>query len=253
MAAILVVAVIAAVALVRHARAPRLTAELRGRALAERLGCFACHGPGGTGGVANPLSDEKEVPAWDGGTAMMYVESEKEIREWIRDGRPRRLASRDGGGPGAAGETDFIAALPLRMPAFGDLLSEPELDDLVAFYKAVADYGPMPERARRGYRAAKRLGCFGCHGPGGLVGASNPRAFKGYIPPWRGDDFAELVKNEDELRAWIRAGRIERLEQNPLARYFTRRQVIEMPAYGDVLSESDLEALVAYIDWVSSR
>jgi len=241
--AILAVVAVAAVALVRHVRAPRLTAELRGRALAEQYGCFACHGPGGTGGVANPLSDEKEVPAWDGGTAMMYVESEDEIREWIRDGIPRRLASREVG--------DSSAALPLRMPAFGDLLNDRELDDLVAYYKAVADYGPMPQDAREGYRAAKRLGCFGCHGPGGRVGASNPRAFKGYIPPWRGDDFAELVKNEDELRAWIRDGRIDRLERNALARYFTRRQVIEMPAYREVVTDEELDALVVYIDWVS--
>jgi len=252
-AAILVVAVIAAVALARHLREPRLTPELRGQQLAARLGCFGCHGPGGTGGVANPLSDEKEVPAWDGGTAMMYVESEEEIREWIWDGRPRRLAQRDGGRGVGAGEPDSLPTLPLRMPAYSDVLSERELGDLVAYYKAVADYGPMPQDARAGYRAAQRLGCFGCHGPGGLLGASNPRAFKGYIPPWRGGDFAELVKDDDELRAWILDGRIERFEKNPLARHFTRRQLVGMPAYRDVLAEGELDALVAYIDRVSSR
>jgi len=252
-AAILVVAVIAAVALVRHLRAPRLTPELRGHQLAQRLGCFACHGPGGTGGIPNPGSDENEIPAWDGGTAMMYVESEQEIQEWILGGAPRRLAQREGGRKGEEGETDSAAALPLRMPAYRDLVSGRDLDDLVAYYKAVADYGEMPQDAREGYRAARRLGCFGCHGPGGLVGASNPRAFKGYIPPWRGGDFHELVRNEAELRAWIRDGSIPRLERSRAARFFTQREIIRMPAYRSVLAAGELDALVAYVDWVSSR
>jgi hypothetical protein len=58
-------------------RKPRLTPALRGAQLAEELGCFACHGLRGTGGIPNPGSEEEEVPAWDGGTAMMYVKNEQ--------------------------------------------------------------------------------------------------------------------------------------------------------------------------------
>ena len=74
-----------------YVRRPRLTPALRGYDVAAKLGCFACHGPGGMGGVSNPGSDEDHVPAWDGGNAMMYVQHEREIREWILDGHPKRL------------------------------------------------------------------------------------------------------------------------------------------------------------------
>lgn len=237
-----VAAVVAALAYL-YLRRPHLTPELRGERLARELGCVGCHGPGGTGGTPNPGSDEQEVPAWDGGTSMMYVETESEIREWILYGQPRRLSERP------PNEDDHEHAL-LDMPAFEEIISEKELEDLVAYYKAVAVFNPMPQEIREGYRAAEAHGCFGCHGPGGLVGTSNPRSFKGYIPPWRGPDFGELVRSEDELREWILDGNIARLESNPFARFFTDRQIVQMPAYEGRLSESQLESIVDYIQWL---
>ena len=100
---------------------------------------------------------------------------------------------------------------------------------------------------------ASRVGCFGCHGPGGRVGKRNPRSFKGYIPPWRGRDFNELVRDDEELRRWILDGKIDRLESNPLARYFTGRQVIQMPAYRDILNDEEVEALITYIHWLQNQ
>lgn len=227
-------------------RSPRLTPELRGHDLAIELGCVACHGPGGTGGVANPGSEEKEVPSWDGGTAMMYVKNDQEIREWILDGVPKRLREEH-----EHEHEHGPHALPFHMPAFRGRIDDGQLDDLVAYYKVVANYRDMPADARTGYDVARHNGCFGCHGPGGLVGANNPRAFKGYIPPWRGGDFHDLVRGDDELRHWIRDGHIERLESNPVARWFTRRQIIQMPAYGDTLSDGEVSSLVDYIHWLN--
>lgn len=254
-----------------YVRQPELTAELRGYALAEQLGCHGCHGPRGTGGVSNPGSRDGDVPAWDGGTAMMFVRNDDEIREWIMDGKPWRLALRDSldarrraaeakrirdsfpkpGDVALRPKPDAPAELPLAMPAYRDVIDEAQLEDLVAYYKAVADFGEMPDDARRGYRAANALGCFGCHGPGGLIGVENPRSFKGYIPPWRGSDYEELVKNEDELRAWILDGGIARLTENRAARFFTRRQVIRMPAYRGVMADSTLADIERYIGWLS--
>lgn len=37
-----------------------------GKQIAAQEGCFACHGPEGKGGVENPGSKDKVVPAWDG-------------------------------------------------------------------------------------------------------------------------------------------------------------------------------------------
>jgi mono/diheme cytochrome c family protein len=251
-----------------YLRAPQLTPELRGYELAERLGCHGCHGPRGTGGVPNPGADESTVPAWDGGTAMMYVMNEDEIREWILDGRPWRLAMQDSLDARRAdrdsafprpGEVNLRprplapVGLPVRMPAFRGVITERELEDLVAYYKAVAAFDEMPEHARAGYRAARDLGCFGCHGPGGLLGARNPRSFKGYIPPWRGEDFNELVHDDDELRTWILDGSIPRLSENRAARWFMTRQVVGMPAYRGVAADSVLTAIVDYIHWLSKR
>ena len=249
-----------------YVRAPRLTPELRGYELAERLGCHGCHGPRGTGGVPNPRADDGEIPAWDGGNAMMYVKNESEIREWILDGRPWRLTMRDSLAARSAerdsafpkpGEVNLRPRplarieLPVRMPAFRGVVTERELTDLVAYYKAVAVFGEMPDSVHAGYRAARELGCFGCHGPGGLVGARNPRSFKGYIPPWRGNDFRELVQDDDELRTWILDGSIPRLTENRVARWFMTRQVVGMPAYRGVAADSSLASIVGYIRWLS--
>ena len=62
----------------------------RGYEVADRNGCFSCHGPGGIKGMANPGHAEEEVPPWSGGLMTMYAENEGEIREWILDGLPRR-------------------------------------------------------------------------------------------------------------------------------------------------------------------
>lgn len=249
-----------------YARAPRLTPELRGYELAERLGCHGCHGPRGTGGVPNPGVTEGEIPAWDGGNAMMYIRNEKEIREWILDGRPWRLALRDSLEARHAGEDSSFpkpgqpdlrprplapVRLPLRMPAFRDVIDEQQLLDLIAYYKAVAVYGEMPDDVREGYRAARGLGCFGCHGPGGLVGTRNPRSFKGYIPSWRGDDFQELVHDDTELHTWILEGAIPRLTENRAARWFMSRQVVKMPAYSGVAADSTVADITRYIRWLS--
>lgn len=252
MPATLLLGVVAAV-FVGQVRRPQLTPELRGFALAQKLGCFACHGPDGTGGTPNPGSDEEAVPAWDGGNVMMYVESEQEIREWILEGQPRRLAKTEASSHGDGNDRGHSGGALVHMPAYAGVVSASELEDLVAYYKVVAGFEPVGSAVRSGYRVASRSGCFGCHGPRGLVGRKNPRSFKGYIPPWRGADYRELVKNDAELRQWIMKGRVARLETNPIARLFTGRQIIQMPAYEDRLTADELDDLVAYIGWLQER
>ena len=240
-----------------YVRTPRATDETAGYALADKLGCHGCHGPRGVGGTPNPGSKETEIPSWDGGTPMMYAESEAELREWILDGVPRRIAAgREASGDSDGHDREHHAATeanapPVRMPAYRHVIDEDQVDLLVSYVKAVALWEPISEAALRGRRAAARLGCFGCHGPGGMIGVANPMSFKGYIPPWRGKDFAELVRDEEELRSWILDGGIARFESNPIARMFTRRQVIQMPAYRSVVSGEELDDIVTYIQELS--
>ena len=221
---------------------PRSTAATRGAALAADLGCLSCHGPGGTGGVPNPRSRDNEVPAWDGGVAMMYVESEDEIREWILDGAPRRLREAD----------DWPPPGLVQMPADRGRIDERELLDLIAYFKAIAAFERWPEdgRVREGWLVARRHGCFGCHGAGGRLALPNPGSLKGVIPPWDGEDFAELVRDDAELEEWILDGDSARVREHPIARRFLERQLVSMPAYRDVLEEGELDAIVAYVRWL---
>ncbi len=212
----------------------------RGARLAAELGCLGCHGSGGR--LADPDGTLRvgTVPTFDHDDVTSYAKSEAEIREWIRDGKPRRLAEAEGYEPDPV----------LRMPAWGGRLSPREIDQLVAYVRAVSDFDRVSEAAASGRDAAARLGCFACHGPQGRFDTPNPGSLKGHIPSWTGRDFAELARDEAEIREWVRDGSPRRLRGNPLAAFFLRRQAIRMPAFGNRVSDEDLERIVEYIRWL---
>jgi mono/diheme cytochrome c family protein len=222
---------------------PNLTAAERGRRLAEANGCFGCHGPEGLRGAGNPGREEGVVPNFEG-TLMMYAHSEHEVREWIRDGAPRERRE----------DPEWRAARSkgvLRMPAYGRRLSEREIEDLVAFVMAVgALRAPDDSLAMHGRDRAEALGCFGCHGAGGRLARPNPGSLKGYVPPWDGPDFLELVAGEGEFREWVEEGVGQRFRTNPVAQFFLKRAPLKMPAYRDHLEPGDVEALWAYVQWL---
>lgn len=224
-------------------RLPETTAAMRGEAIAHRQGCFGCHGPGGRSGVADPTSSAGTVPSWEDGTAAMYVRSRDEIRQWILYGASQSSSA------GAAGADNLIP-----MPSYEGMISDRELEDLLAYFVAVSGWTPeIPEPAYEGRMVAKRLGCFGCHGPSGSGGVPNPASLRGFVPPLTGDEFSELVRNDEELQGWILDGRIPRLWNNPAARYFLERQTIQMPAYRDHLSDAELNTLIVYIHWLGEQ
>jgi mono/diheme cytochrome c family protein len=223
-----------------------VTQAERGRQVALRAGCFTCHGPSGTGGVKNPGSDDGEVPGFSGGTPMMWVKSEQELREYVLDGAPARKRA----DPRHKAKTE---AQLLAMPAYRDYLSMGQVDDLIVYLRAVSGLiTPSDELAARGQELAYRNGCFNCHGPMGAGTSKNIGSLKGYIPGWWGNDFRDLVRSDEELRGWIRDGEIERLRDHPIARYFTRSQRVFMPAYHNFLSEEDVQALMRYVRWVNA-
>lgn len=228
-------------------RSPIETPVMRGHQLANNLGCFACHNVDGRMGVPNPGSRYGDVlPFRIRGTVMAMLQGEEEIKEWIKYGSPKRMWI-DGKPLEKPRKNDGI----MKMPAYGHLLSDRDLDDLQAYIEAVAFHKPpADEIALKGYQVSQELGCFGCHGEGGFGGIANPGSFKGYIPPWDGDDYPQLVTSEDELKEWILKGTIERFENNPLAKFFTSRQVIQMPSYESLLKPGQLEAIVSYVRWL---
>jgi len=222
---------------------PRLPAAERGRRLAERTGCFGCHGPSGTRGAANPGRSDGSVPGFQG-DVMMYAKNPREIREWIRDGVTAARA-------GSRTWREQRERGALKMPAFGRRLGPSAIDDLVAFVQVMSGAPePADSVARHGLARAEALGCTGCHGPGGRLARPNPGAFKGYVPSWDGADFAELVRDRAEFGEWVDHGVSRRLGRNAVARWFLHRAVLQMPAYADHLEAGDLDALWSYVQWL---
>lgn len=210
----------------------------RGARLAAASGCLSCHGPAGR--LADPDGSRGVggVPSFEHDDVTQYARSEGELREWILDGRPRRL--RDSGEPEPV----------LRMPAWRGRLAPAEVDALVAWVSASSDFAPVPEPVAEARATIAALGCFACHGPQGRGDTPNPGSLKGYIPSWSGADFPELARDDAEIREWVRDGSPRRLRDNPAAAFFMRRQAIRMPAFGDRLSESELQQVTDYIRWL---
>ena len=222
-----------------------LPAAERGRRLAEREGCFTCHGPAGTKGAANPGRKDKTVPTF-AGDLMMYADNAHDVREWILDGgTARKRASQSWQEQRKAGT--------LRMPAFRRSLSGAQVADLVAYVMVVSDSPePLDSLALAGRDRARALGCTGCHGFGGRLAPPNPGSFKGYVPSWDGGDFGELVQDEAEFGEWVKHGVSGRFKANPVASFFLRRARLHMPAFEKHLVDGDLAALWAYVRWLRS-
>jgi mono/diheme cytochrome c family protein len=226
-------------------RAPHLTSVQRGALLAQRRGCFTCHGPGGTGGVGNAGHPDGDVPGFTKGTPMMYADSPDDLREWIDDGITDKKRHSESYKTKAAKGA-------LHMPAFGKRLGKGEIDDLAAYVRATSGEF-LPEDSTqdsvmtRGIDLGKRLGCASCHGPLAAGGPVNPGSLKGYVPGWNGADFPELVRDSTEFRAWVQEGVSPRFAKDALARLFLRGARTRMPAFHDRVSDQDLKDLWAFI------
>ncbi len=217
-----------------------------GIAKAIEMGCFNCHGWQGRKGIPDPGEEDLEVPQWSGGVWMMYVRDDEEIAQFIEDGISKKRAA-------SVSARKELEAAAVHMPAFKRFLDEGEVGDLVAAFKVLSGMNlpPSGSAARRGYDVARSFKCFSCHGAGASGGLPNPGSFTGFIPGWYGADFRDLVRDRDEFRRWIREGKIARLEKNPIARYFVKRQRIKMPMYREV-SDGDIDALWAYTEWLAA-
>jgi len=239
LAAVVLVALIAAAMTFR----PNLPPAERGRRLALATGCFACHGPEGTRGTANPGRLDKTAPNFEG-DVMMYAKSRDQIREWIHDGSTETKR-------GSETWRRERARGTLRMPAFGRRFRAGQIEDLVSFVEAMAQE-PEPDDSlvHRGLERSHALGCDGCHGPGGRFARPNPGSLKGYVPSWDGRDFPELVKDRTEFGEWVERGVSRRFETNPVARWFLGRAVLHMPGFERHLEPGDVDALWAYVRWL---
>jgi len=181
------------------------------------------------------------VPGWDDPTVATLALNEAEVLEWILDGKPARLKNVDVN----------VGRKPLLpMPAYRDKVSRQELADLMVYFRAVSAFDTnITALAYEGMHEAAKLGCFACHGAGGVGGAPNPGSFKGHIPAWDGEEYSEIVRDDGELREWILDGYPKRLWDNPAARHFLEGQIVKMPGYRSMIADDQLAKIMGYIQW----
>lgn len=103
-------------------------AAYEGRKAAKELGCFGCHGASGIGGVPNPGSLTGAIPSWTGEDYPELVRGEAELREWVLEGRPERLAK----DPRAR---LFLDRARIRMPAYRGRVSDDDMEKLAAYIR----------------------------------------------------------------------------------------------------------------------
>lgn len=231
---------------VAFARHPSLPAAERGRRIAERTGCFGCHGPGGLRGASNPGRTDKTVPNFED-DVMMFAKTPDEIHEWIHNGVTHKKAE------SVTWRTERDRGV-LKMPAFKGRMRERDMDDLVSYVMAASGM-PEPEDSlvAFGLQRADELGCVGCHGPGGRLARPNPGSWKGYIPSWDGSDFSDVVRDSTEFREWVERGISRRFESNLLASFFLKRAPVKMPAFKRHLQPADVSGLWGYVTWLRSE
>jgi mono/diheme cytochrome c family protein len=102
----------------------------RGGDVALDLGCAACHGPLGSGGVPNPGSFKGYVPAFWGADFEDLVRDDDELRTWIAKGQIPRIAEHPIGGR-------FFRRQAIKMPAYEPFVSAEDMDSLIAWVRWV--------------------------------------------------------------------------------------------------------------------
>jgi mono/diheme cytochrome c family protein len=121
-------AVVAYVKAVSDFEKPEEAQAEAGRQVAIKFGCFNCHGPQGRGALDNPGSLKGYVPAWDGPDYAELVHNDDEAREWILDGRARRLQD-------SMVARFFLDRQKVPMPAYRTHLTPADVDALLAYIR----------------------------------------------------------------------------------------------------------------------
>ena len=186
--------------------------------------CAQCHGLDGGGGVSH------FVPALKDAQGLTTAE----LKEIINHG---------------AG----VSENPKHpyMPVWGQVISDRQVDDLVAYIHAglpdVATATPVvvptgQGAAVEGQALYSLYGCINCHGPNGLGGVPNPESPDKSIPPLSGADFFTEFNTDAKIRDVIVSGSV-----------LGRAPIVSMPHWGGIIPPDRLNALVAYIKTLKGK
>ena len=102
--------------------APVITGQgpaVEGALLYQRYGCVNCHGPNGLGGVPNPQSPDKAIPALSGADFFKEFNTDEKIIDVIRSGS-------------VLGRAPIVS-----MPHWGGIIPDSQLRALVAYIKTL--------------------------------------------------------------------------------------------------------------------
>ena len=184
-----------------------------------QFGCAQCHGDGGVGGVS------PDVPALSGLGGALTVQ---QLTTIINHGLGEK-------------------ADPTKpyMPVWRGIVSGRQVSELVAYIRAglPAVSGATPPvvptdqgLAVEGSVLYVRDGCVNCHGPNGLGGVPNPQSPDKTVPPLSGAAFRAQFNTPAKIAAVIRSGSV-----------IGRAPIVSMPHWGGILSQTDVDALIAYL------
>ena len=185
-----------------------------------QFACSQCHGPQGKGGISPDVPDLSTKATGLSATTLRSI---------INHG---------------LGESNN----PTKpyMPVWGAVISDQQVSDLVAYIHAglpnVPTATPPEVPTGQGLAVAGsvlyiRDGCINCHGPNGLGGVPNPQSPDKTIPVLSGLDFRHQFNTEAKIEAVIRSGSV-----------IGKAPIVSMPHWGGIISQHDLQALVAYLD-----
>jgi len=185
--------------------------------------CVQCHGLDGQGGVS------PDVPA-----LKKLTLTTAELKQIINHG---------------AG----VSANPKHpyMPVWGQVISDRQVDDLVAYIHAglpqvstatpaVVPTGQGP--AVEGQALYTLYGCINCHGPNGLGGVPNPQSPDKTIPPLSGADFFKEFDTDAKIRDVIVSGSV-----------LGKAPIVSMPHWGGIIPPERLNALAAYLKTLKGK
>jgi mono/diheme cytochrome c family protein len=184
-----------------------------------QFACAQCHGEGGQGGVS------QYVPALTSVGKSLTVAQLTNIIE-------------HGLGESANPKQPY-------MPVWKGVISPRQTSSLVAYVHAglpaVPGAAPLTVPVNQGDVVAGaalyvRYGCVNCHGPNGLGGVPNPQSPDKTIPPLSGPDFRGEFNTPAKIKDVIVSGSV-----------IGRAPIVSMPHWGGILSDQQLNQLVAYL------
>jgi mono/diheme cytochrome c family protein len=132
-----------------------------------------------------------------------------------------------------------VGALILLLLAESAWLAYPTVRNLIL--------PPRDNPAQRGRILAAENGCFNCHGPDGTGGVPNAGSKTGEVPSFHEGTIMMYAHDDQDLREYILDGAPAAKLARPEYRAEQAAQALAMPAYRDVLTQGEVEDLVAYL------